>query len=306
MDSPWSFTEAPWPVLRNLTTTVLDLQRPHSCLGFGTANVTLTMERLRACRQATRRAVSLHAYVMYCVARAAREHPAVLTYRHGRRLITFDTVDVGTALQKRMPDGTNLPVVWVLRDADRKSLAQIQHEFREAVRSDLVDDAVVRKRRRLARWPGWLRRWILRRALNNPFRLRELYGNVQLTNLQLPVRFPFAGFPPQFGTLTLAAGTVAPGFLPDAQGNPVLAQLMHVSGAIDHDVLDGMPVVAFARRLHELLETAAGLDDAYIAETLQLEPLKREARPQPELTQPELTQPELTQPAGPRETAPPA
>ena len=70
---------------------------------------------------------------------------------------------------------------------------------------------------------------------------------------------------------------------------------------IDHDVLDGMPVVAFARRLHELLETAAGLDDAYIAETLQLEPLKREARPQPELTQPE-----HTQPAGSRETAPPA
>lgn len=270
MDSRWSYTQTPWPVLRNLTTTVLDLQRPHRCQGFGTANVTRTLERLRACQQATRRAVSLHAFLMHCVAKAAAEHPAVLTYRHGRRLITFDTVDVGTALRKRMPDGSWIPVIWVLREAERKSLATIQQEFRAAVRSDFADDAVVRQRRRLAAWPGWLRKVILRRALINPFRLRELYGNLQLTSLQLPVPFPFAGFPPQFGTLTLAAGTVAPGFLPDAHGNPVAARLMHVSGSIDHDVLDGMPVVAFARRLYELIETAHGLDQTYIAETLSL------------------------------------
>jgi len=271
VNSGWTCSEAPWPVLRNVMTTVLDLQRPHTCLGFATVNVTLALERMRICQQATRRAVSLHAFMMSCAAKAAAEHPAVLTYRHRRRLITFDTVDVGTALRKRVPDGTWLPVIWVLRNAERKSLAEIQHEFRAAVRSDLTDDPGVRARRRVASWPGWLRKFVLRRALENPFRLRQLYGNLQLTNMHAPASIPFVAFPPHLGTLTLATGTVSTGFVAGAGGQPVAARLMHLGGAIDHDVLDGMSVLAYARRFCELVESAHGLDDRYITETRQRE-----------------------------------
>lgn len=271
MRAEWTFRESPWPVLRNITTTVLDLQRPHTFLGLTTANVGRTLSRLAHCQRVTRTVQSLHAYLIYCLARAAIENPAVLTYRHRGRLITFDSVDVGTALNKRMQDGSRLPVVAILREADSRSVAQIQHEFRLAVRSDLTDDPAVRARRRLARWPGWLRQRVLRRALGNPFRLRELYGNIQITSLQqsgLPS--PMLAFPANFGTLAIAAGTVSPGFVPDAAGQPVLTQWLHIGGAIDHDVLDGMSAVAFARRFVELIETAAGLDDNYIDQTLAL------------------------------------
>lgn len=271
MRAEWTYREAPWPVLRNLTTTVLDLQRPHTFLGQTTANVGLTLSRLAHCQKITRRAQSLHAYLMYCMARAAIEHPAVLTYRHRGRLITFDSADVGTALNKRLPDGNRLPVVAILREANSSSAAQIQHEFRLATRSDLTDDPALRARRRLAPWPAWLRKWVLRRALANPFRLRELYGNIQITSLQQSgTQSPLWAFPANFGTVAFAAGAVSPGFVPGPTGQPVLTQLLPLAGAIDHDVLDGMAAVGFTRRFVELIETAAGLDDNYVDQTLAL------------------------------------
>lgn len=263
--------ETPWPVLRNLTTTVLDLQRPHTFLGQTTANVGHTLSRLAHCQQITRRAQSLHASLIDCMARAAVEHPAVLTYRHRRRLITFDSAHVRTALNKRLPDGSRLPVVTILREANSRSADQIQHEFRLATRSDLTDDPALRARRRLASWPGWLRKWVLRRALANPFRLRELYGNIQITSLQQSgTPTPLWAFPANFGTVAFAAGAVSRGFVPGPTGQPVLTQLLPLAGAMDHDVLDGMAAVGLTRRFVELIETAAGLDDNDVDQTLAL------------------------------------
>lgn len=271
MNPAWTHRESPWPTLRNLTATVLDLQPAHTFSGFTSANVTRTLERLEHCQRATRRVVSLHAFLLACGARAAAEHPIVLTFRHRGRLITFDSVDVGTALNKRMPDGTWLPVIYVLREADRKSHARIQHEFRQAVRRDLTDDPAVRARRRLAGWPGWLRHLVLRRLLGNPFRLRELYGNVQLTSLYHPaMQRPFAAFPPILGTVAVAAGSVAPGVVPGPGGVPVTAQLLHFGAIMNHDIIDGMAAVACVRRFLELVEDGAGLDDAFIEETRAL------------------------------------
>ena len=270
MSSGWTYTESPWPVLRNLTSTALSLQRPSAFLGTLTADVTTTLQKMQHCQRATRRVVTMHAFLLHCLGKAAVEHPGVRTFRHRGRLITFDTVDVGTALEKRLPDGTRLPVVYIVREADRKTFAQIQWEFREAARRDLADDPGVRARRRIARWPDWLRRIALGRVLRNPFRLRQLYGNIQLTSLQQPgLRNRLLAFPASFCTLAVAAGSITQEFVPDSEGRPQLAQLLQLGGAIDHDVLDGMGAVSFARRFVELVESGAGLDDAFIEETRQ-------------------------------------
>lgn len=263
--------EAPWPVLRNITSSVLDFQRPHTVYGFGEVNASAALAAIERCRRQGRTAVSLHAFVLYCLARATAEHPAVHTFRRRRKLITFEEVDVGTMIEKRQPDGTRMPVGYVVRSADRKSLAEINWELRQAAKRDLSDDPAVRFRRRLARLPAFLRRILFRRALSDPFRLRRVYGTIGLTSLQtaaLPQ--PFFALPPNLCTLTVAIGSLTDRFLPDAAGRPVLQKVLCLGGGADHDVVDGMTLVRFGNRFAELIETAAGLDDVFVAQTRSL------------------------------------
>jgi pyruvate/2-oxoglutarate dehydrogenase complex dihydrolipoamide acyltransferase (E2) component len=234
-------------------------------------NVSETMRAISHCQHACRTTVSLHAYLIRCIALAAAEHPETITYRHRNSLIRFNSVDVGTALNKKQPDGSYMPMIYIVRNADQKSLAQINWEFRRAVRADLSRDPDVLARRRFARLPGFIRYLAMKRALNHPFGARRLYGNLQFTSLyQSGFHMPFVPFPPSLGTMSIAAGSVSETFLPDNQGQPKLSKVVYLGDAMNHDVIDGMPVVQFLQRRAALIEACTELDDAFIAETLKL------------------------------------
>ena len=262
---------SPWPVLRNLTSSILSFQQPHTYYGWTSVNVTETMRAMADCQRACRISVSLHAYLIRCIALAAAEHPGVITYRHRNTLIQYKSVDIGTALNKEQPDGSRLPMIYIVRDAESKSFAQINWEFRTAVRSDLSRDPGVLARRRFARLPGPLRYLAMKRALRHPNGAKKLYGNLQFTSLyQSDFRMPLVPFPPNLGTISIAAGSVSDAFLPDDQGKPKLSKVLHFGDAMNHDVIDGMPWLQFVRRRAELIANCTELDESFIAETLRL------------------------------------
>lgn len=271
MSSASDYSLSPWPVVRNLTTSVLSFQQPHTYYGWTAVNVTNTMRAIADCQRACRIHVSLHAYLIRCIALAAAEHPGVITYRHRNTLIHYKSVDIATALNKEQPDGSRLPMIYIVRNAESKSFAQINWEFRMAVRRDLSQDPGVLARRRFARLPGPLRGLAMRWALGHPHRSRRLYGNLQFTSLyQSNFSMPLVPFPPNLGTISIAAGSVSETFLPDDQGMPKLSKVLYFGDAMNHDVIDGMPWVQFLRRRAELIESCAELDEAFIADTLRL------------------------------------
>jgi pyruvate/2-oxoglutarate dehydrogenase complex dihydrolipoamide acyltransferase (E2) component len=270
IDAPL-YHEAPWPLLRNAVVSVLRQHRPFTAYGFGEADVTEALAAIGRHQRALGVAVSLHAFVLYCLARAAAEHPNVLTYRRGRRLVTFADADVGTAIEKKLPDRRRLPVGYVFRGAQQKSLARINWELRQACRSDLAADPSVRLRRRVARMPGVLRWAVSRSILRNPFRLRRYHGTIGLTNLQSPGhQRPFFALPPNIFTLTVAIGNLTERLVPQADGTQARRRVLCLSAGADHAVIDGADLARFARRFTQLLESAAGLDDSFVAETRAL------------------------------------
>jgi hypothetical protein len=274
------YTVSPWPVVRNLTTTGLDFQPSHTYHGWTAVNVTQTLAALSRCQRATRIHTSLHAYLIRCIAIAAAEYPAVITYRHRNKLITFKTVDIGTAIDKKQPDGTRLPVIHIARDANLRSFAKINWEFRHAAQSDPLRNPDVRARRRFAHMPGFLRHAAFKRAISHPVGARRLYGNLQFTSLyHSGVQTPFVAFPPNLGTVSVAAGSVSDMFLPDAEGRPQLSRVLHFGGAMNHDVIDGMQLIQFLRRATELIETCTELDDDFIAETNMLKATSQARKP---------------------------
>jgi pyruvate/2-oxoglutarate dehydrogenase complex dihydrolipoamide acyltransferase (E2) component len=268
---PNDFREVPWPPLRNAIVSVLRQHRPHTVYGFGEVDVTDVLTELHRYQRAAGIAISFHAFILYCIVRAAEEHPAVHTYRFRKKLITFEDIDVGTLIEKRVPGQGRLPVQHVVRAANRKSLAEINWEIRTASRSDPTKDPNVRLRRRVAGLPGIVRRIVSWRIGRSPFLLKKFHGTIGLTNLQRPgIQSPFFALPPNIFTLTMAVGSITDRFLPDASGQPRLRRMLCLTGGADHAVIDGMSLARFVERLIQLIESATGLDESFIEESRRL------------------------------------
>ena len=181
------YRETRWPPVRDLVLGFLWQHKPNTFYGFGEVDVTEALAAIRRYQRLVRIAVSFHAFVMFCLAQAAHEHPVTTTYRRRRRLITFDDVDLFTLLENRLPDGVRIPAGYIVRAANRKSLAEINWEIRRVARSDLAGQLSTSTRGLTPRLPEFFRRAIRLRVARNPFRLRDEYGTMAITNLQVPI-----------------------------------------------------------------------------------------------------------------------
>jgi len=211
--------------------------------------------------------LSFTAFIVYCLARAVDQHKMLHAYRKGRKkLVVFDDVDVNTLLEKRKPDGTLIPVLYIVRGANRKSLAEISHELRQASRSDLSHDAGVRRRRRMVRLPRPLRSLLWWWTLRDPVRVKQQFGTVAVSNVgAFAGQRPGWGFAPAFLTCTLFVGAIYDRVY-WAGDHPEPRKTLSVTVSVNHDIADGGPAVRFAETFAGLLEGAAGLDDGLLAD----------------------------------------
>lgn len=269
-DEAEGFREAPWPPLRNAVVGYLEQARPHACWGHGEIDVTRVLERLKECQRELRIAVSFHAVALHALSRSVIAHPGVLTYRHGRKLVTFTEADICTTIDRRI-NGHRIAAAYCVRGAHRKTLAQLNWELRQAINQPLPPDPAIRWRRRFAALPDFARRCVNVMVVRNPHWVRRLYGTVGLTNLQSHgLNRPFWGFPPTVCTLTIALGTIVDRVALDEAGRPVTRKHLCAVGAADHAVIDGMALSRFTYDFIQRLEPGTALDDGFVDETRQL------------------------------------
>lgn len=263
-----TFEEVPWPRIRELVVDALAAgHRAHTAHGLLEIDASRALALLEEYKARVPGGVSFTAFLVYCLGRAVDQHKMLHAYRKGSRtLVVFDDVDVNTLLEKRKPDGSLVPVMYVVRGANRKTLAEINREMRDAVRDDLYDERGVRQRRQILRLPRAARRtlwWWLRR---DPVRRKRQWGTVGLSNAGSFIGpRPSWGIPLSFVTCALIIGSVVERVCwVDGRAQP--RRILTVTVSVDHDIVDGAPGARFARTLAELIESAAGLDDAFLAQ----------------------------------------
>ncbi|HUA59121.1 MAG TPA: 2-oxo acid dehydrogenase subunit E2 [Verrucomicrobiae bacterium] len=268
-----AFRESQWPLLRNALLSYLDSSRSHVVHGMIEMDVTEALQAIRRIERELRIAVSFHAFLLHSLVQAAMRHPTVVTYRRGNKLLTFEDIDVLTPIEKRLPHGVRIPVAHIVRAAQQKSLAQINWELRSAIRAgDLAGEEAIRLRRRFARMPAFIRGLVSWRVKRDPFLLKKLHGTVLLTNVQsrgLANACSVLGL--TVHTLSLGAGSITDRVKLDQRGVPVNRRILMLSGSADHDIVDGMVASRFIAQMTRLVESAAGLDSGFVAETRLLQ-----------------------------------
>ena len=219
--------------------------------------------------------LSFTAWVVGCVAQAAAEHPRVHAVRKGhRRLVVFEDVDTALAVYRRLADDEGderLPMPFVLRRANEKDVAAISAEVRRAQRLPLeprqqwLDASGFAPPSWLLplafRTPAVLRRWLYwDRLLRSPERIKRTMGTVMITSVPLTSRSGGGGWgiPIAVHPLVVAIGAVGrrPGLVDD---HVEPREFVSLTILFDHEVVDGVPVALFIRRLMQLMEGAFGL-----------------------------------------------
>lgn len=255
-----SFSEKPWPPLRNLVTDFLGAARnKNNIKGFFEADVTLLKEKIAEQRLLHKKVYLPIAYLIWCYAKALDKHKEIQALRKGNKLIIFEEVDINFMLEKKLPNGESIPVAYIFRSANKKSFEEINHELKEAIKNDQADNEIVKARRKIASKPRFLRRFFWRRIENDPLLHKKHRGTVALTTVGMfTADRPYWADPITPMPCTLTGGSMykKPVFM---NGEIKNATVWCLTLTVDHDITDGAPATRFGDYLCNLLESCEGL-----------------------------------------------
>lgn len=204
--------------------------------------------------------LSLTAYVVALLGRAAAAHPEVHAYRDWRgRLVVHRHVDIQTLIEVPTDKGP-FGLVHVVRDTDVRSVAEISAELR-AVKADATATRSGRLLNSIApaagRIPGLYRGMYAVMARSR--RVHLATGTVQVSAVGMFADGGgFAIAPPTLATLLVVVGGVSR--RPRAVGHRVeVRDVLDLTVTIDHNVVDGAPAARFAAEFRRLLQATAVL-----------------------------------------------
>jgi pyruvate/2-oxoglutarate dehydrogenase complex dihydrolipoamide acyltransferase (E2) component len=237
-------------------------------------DVTAAREAIHAQKAKTGQGISFTGWIVKCLAQAVSEHKHVHALRKGKRqLVIFDDVDV-TIVIERTVAGETLPMPYIIRKANEKTVAEIHAEIRTAQKSTVASGEVQVESPRTA-WmtqiftllPKFLRNLLFWQPLfRDPFLIKRTMGTVSVSSLTSFSRIGDRGgmswgIPVGIHPLIIAVGGIAkrPGVIRD---QIVIREYVGLTVLFDHDVTDGAPVTRFIRRLQELMASRYGLEES--------------------------------------------
>ena len=273
------FHEVPFAAARTTTTDTLRMAaRRHHIPVILEIDVTRAREAIGRARQQGGDDVSFTAWAVACVAKAAAEHRRVHAVRRGRRsLVLFADVDVSLAVYRRLTTpagsdaGERLPMPYVVRRAQAKSVEQLSAEIRAAQTLPLTpgEQWLDPRGTAPAPWllrlgfaaPHRLRRWLYwDRPLGDPWRVKQTMGTVMGSSVPLTSKSGGGAWAIPRGIHPLIVVLGAIGRRPGCVGEEIVSRdILSLTVLFDHDVVDGVPVALFLRRLTDLMESAFGL-----------------------------------------------
>ena len=255
------YQRVPYSKMRRAMAAVQrSFQRKPMMHGLLEVDVTAARQFLREHKARTGESLSFTAFIIGCVGQAVAEHKAVQAYRQGwRHLVVFDDVDVAIVIEREVA-GQKLPLLYVIRAANRKTLRQIHQEIR-AIQARDVNKSVLGFTA-LPFVPAVLLTRLLYRTLRTFPRLhKRVVGTVGVTAIGMFGKGSGWGIPVAASSLAVTLGGIAS--RPEViDGQTVTRDELCLTLSFDHRITDGGPAARFAARLKELIESGYGLNDS--------------------------------------------
>lgn len=232
-------------------------RRRHIVHGLIEVDVTEIRNFIRKHKLETGETLSFTAFIILCLSKAIENNPHLQAYRNWRnQLVMFEDVNI-TAMVEIDSDGKKIPIPHIFKAVNPKSYDDIHNEIRstqknprQTVESNFMDWFLI--------FPAFIRRTFYWAVMRMPYLSRPYSSSVMVSAVGM---FGLGGgwaiTMPNF-TLTVAVGGMAkkPGVVED---KIEIREYLDLTISIDHDVVDGAPMVRFVSYFRELVENGYGL-----------------------------------------------
>jgi hypothetical protein len=179
-----------------------------------------------------------------------------------RKLIVFDDVDIAIPVE-RVVGGKGVPLPLLIKQTNIKTAEDIQREIHAALQKSITDekDFILNRhqfsKRALQLYysaPQSIRLFLWRRIFANPFRARRNSGTVMVTTVNAVERTTEWILPTgNIHNIALSFGSVSkkPWVV---NGKVEVRDILHLTVAFNHDVIDGVPAGRFVQDLVRTIE----------------------------------------------------
>lgn len=265
IDGDYRIEEFPISRLSTIDIGVVGLKK-HHMRALIELDVTEARALIRAKKKLSEK-ISFNSWLIKCICKTVEEFGEIHGIRKGKRkVVIFNDVDISIAVERDV-DGKKVPLPYVIRKANEKSISEICAEIRNAQNRTIEDekDYVLEKGNiskgymKLYYWlPGFVRKILWKGIVGSPWLTKRNMGTVMITSIGMIGKINGWVIPVSVHPLCFAIGSVIK--KPGIVNNQVVArEYLNITVLVDHDIIDGAPAVRALTKLTKLVESGYGL-----------------------------------------------
>jgi pyruvate/2-oxoglutarate dehydrogenase complex dihydrolipoamide acyltransferase (E2) component len=210
--------------------------------------------------------ISFNSWLIKCISRVVEEYPQIHGVRKGKRnVVIYNDIDISIMIEREV-QGKKVPLPYVIRKTNEKSISEICSEIRSGREQSIEDegDYVLGEKKNdfLMKFyyllPEFIRSRIWKSIIRNPYLTKQNMGTVMITSVGMLGRINGWVIPVSVHPLCFAVGSIVkkPGVI---DGRIEIREYLNVTVLVDHDIIDGAPAVRALSRLTKLVESGFGL-----------------------------------------------
>jgi pyruvate/2-oxoglutarate dehydrogenase complex dihydrolipoamide acyltransferase (E2) component len=208
--------------------------------------------------------ISFNGWLLRVIGMTLKNHPEASAFFYSKRkLVIFGDINISVMIEKKI-NGNKVPVPLVIEKTNEKSAMEITAEIEAAKTSEMSGgDIVINRKRSFSEMiyynlPGFLRRLIWSLILRNPHFAFKKMGNVIVTSLGMTGRINGWFIHRSIHPVSFGIGSVLK--KPVVAGNEIrIREILNMTILIDHDVIDGAPMVRLLNELTRCIENGEGI-----------------------------------------------
>lgn len=228
-------------------------------------DVTESRLKLRELRKKGK-SISFNAWLIKVIGSVIHRHPEAAAYLYNKRkLIIFNDVYVSLLVEKKTGD-TKVPIPVVIEKVNEKTALDITREIEDAKSQEFHPDDIVLKKQSASydklyyHLPGFLRRLFWKILLKSPRSAFKTMGNVAITSVGMMGKVDGWFIHKSVHPVSFGVGSVLK--KPVVIDNEVkIREVLNMTILVDHDVIDGAPMVRFLNDLTKCLETGEEINN---------------------------------------------
>jgi pyruvate/2-oxoglutarate dehydrogenase complex dihydrolipoamide acyltransferase (E2) component len=210
--------------------------------------------------------VSFNAWLIKIIGNVLYKHSEASAYLYNKKkLIIFNDINVSVIVEKKIGD-TKVPIPMVIEKTNEKSALEITKEIEKAKNQELtLDDIVLKKKstsyeRFYYHLPGFLRRLFWKILLIKPKIAFRTMGNVAVTSVGMMGKINGWFIHKSVHPISFGVGSIIK--KPVVIGNEIIIrEILNMTILVDHDVIDGAPMVRFLDDLTNYIETGKEINN---------------------------------------------